>query len=88
MDGNKKYSELEREIRWRRFHRWENQYDREYLRRLSPLERIRIYEGLYQTVLRLHPEKIRCHWESDERGEREAHIKYLMEMRKPFLKNT
>jgi len=32
--------------------------------------------GVYQTVLKLHPEKVRCSCTSDEEGKQDPHIKY------------
>lgn len=69
-----------REARWKRFHSWESHYERERVRKLSPVERIRLYEDLYQTVLRVRPEGIRCRWASDEAGKEDPHIKHLIEI--------
>lgn len=39
--------------RWEKFHKWERDYEIERLRKLSPLDRIKILEDMYEYVLKL-----------------------------------
>lgn len=70
-------SYLAREARWKRFHSWESRYERDQLTKLTPLEKIRLYEDLYQTLLKLRPEMLGCDWTSDEAGKQDHHLKHL-----------
>ncbi|WP_219857076.1 hypothetical protein [Candidatus Hakubella thermalkaliphila] len=75
-----------REKSWERFHRWENGYKKERLRGLTPLERIRIYEELYRVALKLHPDKVRYQWRTDEEALKNPHLRHLTEWRHRLLK--
>jgi len=46
--------ETEIQQRWDRFHQWESKYEKERLKRLSSLEKLRICEGFYEEFLQLH----------------------------------
>ena len=46
--------DTERKLRGERSHRWEAKYEKERLRRLPPLEKLRIYEGFYKEWLRFN----------------------------------
>jgi hypothetical protein len=67
---------------WEKFSEWVKVYERERLNDKTPLERIKIFESLYQTALTLHKAKIK--WVSDEDAKRSEHLKRLIEMRKLF----
>ena len=38
---------------WDRFHRWERKYEIEKLRKMDPVEKIKILDDLYITVLKI-----------------------------------
>jgi hypothetical protein len=42
---------------WNKFHQWERQYEIPRLRKLTPIERIKVYEELYQTAMRIRQQK-------------------------------
>jgi len=38
---------------WAKFHAWERRYTREKLKKLTPVERVKIVEDLYTTALKV-----------------------------------
>ena len=43
---------------WEKYHKWERDHDTERLKKMTPVEKIRILEDLYRTALklkRIHP---------------------------------
>ena len=51
---------------WKKFHRWEEEYDAVCLRKLTPVEKIKSGEELYETVERVLGNS-RFRWDSDEK---------------------
>lgn len=64
---------------WEKFSEWTIEYERERLKDKSPLERIEIFETLYQMAITLNKNKVQ--WTSDEDAKRSEHLKRLIKMR-------
>ncbi|MCH7760893.1 hypothetical protein IIA15_05750 [candidate division TA06 bacterium] len=56
---------MNRDSQWKKFHRWEEEYDVIRLRKLTPVEKIKLGEELYQTVVRVLRET-QFEWNSDK----------------------
>lgn len=56
---------MNRDSQWKKFHRWEEEYDVIRLRKLTPVEKIKLGEELYQTVVRVLRET-HFEWNSDK----------------------
>jgi hypothetical protein len=70
---------------WEKFSEWVKDYERKRLKDKTPLERIEIFEALYQAALTLHKDKIQWTWFSDEDAMGNEHFKHLIETRKLFV---
>lgn len=74
-----------KERNWEQFSEWVKDYERERLKDKTPLQRIEIFEALYQAALTLHKDKVQWAWKSDEDAKRSGHLKPLIEIRKQFM---
>jgi len=52
--GNNKFKT---ETNWQKFHKWETEYEIKRLRKLTPLDRIKILEDMYRYVLKIKRSK-------------------------------
>ncbi len=79
-------SQRERERRWKRFHQWESEYEKEKLRSLSPLEKLRIYEGFYEEYLQFQGRDPSGYSFSDDAEIEAMHKKGFWILRERFLR--
>jgi len=73
---------------WDRVKELEREQTRLKYRGMTPAQKLAIYEDMYQTALKLAPEKVQPPWPGDENWRKLPHLRNLIEMRQLLLKHT
>ena len=71
---------------WAKVKELESEYSREKYTKLTPEEKLAIYEDMYRYALKVASEKVLYPWPGDKNWEQIPHLKYLIETRKKLLK--